>query len=79
MRAKGSREAESEEPTVLHIRFCNLSNISKEQLGGPAQTWQQYYMQGCMVDLWRYKATLRERNFKKRIKAPTFLDVALAM
>ena len=38
MRAKGSREAESEEPTVLHIRFCNLSNISKEQLGGPAQT-----------------------------------------
>ena len=27
--AKGSREVASEGPTVLHIRFCSLSNNSK--------------------------------------------------
>ena len=31
--------------------FCSLSNISKLQLGAPAQTWQQYSMQCRMVDL----------------------------
>ena len=33
-----------------YICFC-LSNNSKWQLGAPAQTWQQYSMQGHMVDL----------------------------
>ena len=41
---KGSREAPSEGPTVLHIRFCSLSNNFKYQLGAPAQKWQQYSM-----------------------------------
>ena len=36
--AKGSREAASEEPIVLYISFCSLSNISKYQLGAAAQT-----------------------------------------
>ena len=31
------QEAPSEGTKVLHIRFCSLSNNSKEQLGGPAQ------------------------------------------
>ena len=47
----GSREAASEGPTVLHIRICSLPNNSKQQLGAPAQTWQQYFMHGRMVDL----------------------------
>ena len=34
---KGSREAASKGPTVLHIHFCSLSNNSKKQLGAPAQ------------------------------------------
>ena len=33
-----SREAASEGPAVLHIRFCSLSNNSKLQLGTPAQS-----------------------------------------
>ena len=37
---KGSREAASEGSTVLHIRFCSLSNNSKQHLGAPTQTWQ---------------------------------------
>ena len=49
--AKHSRKATSEGPTVLHICFCSLSNNSKKQLGALAQTWQQYYIHGFMVDL----------------------------
>ena len=48
------------------------------QLGAPAQTWQQYYIQGRMVDLQRYRATSRERNFIERIKDPIFLEAVLA-
>ena len=48
---KGSREAASEGPTVLHIHFCSLSSNSKQQLRAPAQTWQQFSIHGCMVDL----------------------------
>ena len=33
-----------------NTRFCSLSNISKEQLGASAQTWQQYSKQGLMED-----------------------------
>ena len=32
------RELASEGPTVLHIRFCSLSNNSKLQLGAPTRT-----------------------------------------
>ena len=49
--AKGSRKAASERSTVLHIRFCSLSNNSKKQLGAPAQKWQQYPIHGRTVDL----------------------------
>ena len=49
--SKGSREAAREGLAVLHIGFCSLSNNSKYQLGAPTQTWQQYVMNGCMVDL----------------------------
>ena len=34
--AKGSREAASQGPTILHICFCSLSNNSKEKLGALA-------------------------------------------
>ena len=47
----GSRETASEGTTVLHIRVCNLSNNSKQQLGATVQTWQEYSMHGRMVDL----------------------------
>ena len=46
-----SREAESEGPTVLHIRFWSLSNNFKQQLGATAKTWRQYSMHSRMVDL----------------------------
>ena len=46
---KASREVASEGPTVLHIRFCSLSNKSKKHQA-PAQTCQQYSMYGSMVD-----------------------------
>ena len=48
---KGSKDAATEQPTVLYIRFCSLSNNSKQQLGAPAQIWQQYSIHGRMVDL----------------------------
>ena len=51
MRAKGSKEGVNEGPTVLHINFCSLSNNFKLYLGAPDQTWQQYFMHGCMVYL----------------------------
>ena len=54
---KGSREAASEELTVLHICFCSLSNNSKQQLGVPDQMWTRYSIHGRMVDLQRYRAT----------------------
>ena len=31
--------------------FWRSSNIPKYQLGAPAQMWQEYSMQGWMVDL----------------------------
>ena len=37
--------------TVLQIRFCSLSDNSRQQLGALAQTWQQYSIYGRMVDL----------------------------
>ena len=37
--------------TVLNIRFCILSSISKSQMGAPTQTWQQYSMQ-CRLWYW---------------------------
>ena len=49
--AEGSREATSEWPAVLHIRFCSLANIFKWQLGIPVKTWEQYTMQGRVADL----------------------------
>ena len=48
-RARGLREAAREGSTVLQIRFCSLSNISKQQLRVLAQTLQQYSMQGSSV------------------------------
>ena len=45
------REAASEGPIVLHIRFYSLFNNSKKQLGAPAQAWQQYSMHDRMLDL----------------------------
>ena len=47
--AKDWKKAASEEPTVLHIHFCILSNNSKY---------------GQKVDLQRYRATSWERNFR---------------
>ena len=52
-RAKGSREAASEGLTVLHIRFCSLSNNYKKQLAAPTQARQQDSKQGHMIDLGR--------------------------
>ena len=49
--AKGSREAASEGPAVLHIRFCGLSSNSKQQLRAPTKSWKKFFMHGCMVDL----------------------------
>ena len=48
---KGLGEAEGAGPTILYIRFCSLFNISKQQLGTRAQTWQRYFMQDRMADL----------------------------
>ena len=47
----GHISTKSQGPAVLHICFCSLSNNSKQQLGAPAQTWQQYFIHGRMVDL----------------------------
>ena len=44
-------KAQEKQQVNLHIRFCSLSNNSKQQLGAPAQTWKQYSMYGCIVDL----------------------------
>ena len=74
-----SRQAASEGPTVLNIHFCSLSNNSKQQLGAPAQTWKQYSVHGCKVDLQRYRATSGETNFIELIKAPIFLEADLAI
>ena len=40
---------------------------------------KQYSMQQCRVDLYRYRATLGERNFIERIKALTLLEEVLAV
>ena len=40
---------------------------------------QQYSMQGCIVDLQRYRATFGETNFIKQVKAPIFLEEVLAI
>ena len=56
------REAASEGPIVLHIRFYSLFNNSKKQLGAPAQAWQQYSMHDRMLDLERYKSTSGEET-----------------
>ena len=48
-RARGLREAATEEPTVLHISFCSLPNTSKLQLKVLAQTLEQYSKQGSCV------------------------------
>ena len=77
--ANGSRDAASEGPTVLHSHFCSLSNNSKQQLGVPAQTRQQYSIHGCMLDLLRYRATSRARNFIERINVPIFVEAVLAV
>ena len=73
---KGSREVASEGPTAQF--FC-LSNNSKWKLGAQAHRWQQYSMHGCMVDLYRNRATSGERNFIEWIKVPIFLEAVLAI
>ena len=40
---------------------------------------QQYSMQGCIVDLQRYRATFGETNFIKQVKAPIFLEEVSAI
>ena len=50
---------------------------SKQQLGVPDQTWQQYYIHGRMVNL--YRVTLGEKNFIERIKVPIFLEAVLVI
>ena len=71
--AKSSREAASKGPTVLHIRFCSLSNIEL-----------QVAFRGTSPDVatifhtWEYgrfmvEITSGERNFIERIKALNFL------
>ena len=72
------REAASEGPIVLHIRFYSLFNNSKKQLGAPAQAWQQYSMHDRMLDL-EIQINLRRRNFIERIKAPIFLEAVLGI
>ena len=62
----GSREATSEGPTVLHIRFCSLSNNSKQQLGAPAQTWQQYSMYTWLYSRFiEIQSNLRRKKFHR--------------
>ena len=36
-------------------------------------------MHGCMVDLYGYRATLRERNFIERIEAAIIMEADLAV
>ena len=62
--AKGSREAANESPSAPHIRFCSLSNISKQQLKAPAQTGYQYSMQDCMVVLQRWGNLRRQKRHR---------------
>lgn len=45
-----SREEGSERPAVL-IPVSAAYLTSKQQIVAPTQIWQQYFMQGCMVDL----------------------------
>ena len=60
----GSREATSEGPPVLHIHFCSLSNNSKQQLGAPAQTWQQYSMYTWLYSRFiEIQSNLRRKKF----------------
>ena len=35
-------------------------------------------MHGCMVDLWRCRATTSDRDFTEQIKALKFLEAVLA-
>ena len=35
----------------MHTLFCSLDNISKEQLGAQAHTWEQCFIHGQTVDL----------------------------
>ena len=58
---------------------CIFIFVVKQQLGAPAQTWQQYSINGHMIDLLRYRPTSGERNFIERIKALIFLDAVLAI
>ena len=73
------QEKQQMKTSILHDCFCSFPNNSKYQLGAPAQTWQQYFIHGHMVDLWRYRATSGERNFKEQNKAPIFLETVLAI
>ena len=73
------QEKQQVKTSILHDCFCSFPNNSKYQLGTPAQTWQQYSIDGHMIDLWRYRATSGERNFKKRNKVPIFLETVLAI
>ena len=66
--AKGSREAASVGPKVLHIHFCSLSNNS--QLGAPAQTWQQHSLQGGMVEI---QGNLRKKKLHRTNQLCNFL------
>ena len=36
-------------------------------------------MKGCMVGLWRRRATSGERNFMEQIKTPIFFETVLAI
>ena len=40
------RQEVKDQKFYLHLDFCSLSNIFKQQLGAPAQTRQQYSMRG---------------------------------
>ena len=76
---RGCKEDDKTGPTRLTTRFWILSSKSRQEAGAPAQIWQQYSIQGRMVDLYKCKIASGVRNLLDLNKDPTFFEVALAM
>ena len=68
---RAHKKQPSEGPAVLHI--CSLSNNSKWQLGAQAQTEQQYFIHGHMVDLLELKSSLRRNKLHRTNYGSNFL------
>ena len=67
------RVIESEGPTVLHIRFCGLSNNSKQQLGGTCPevtTVVQAWVYGRFIEI---PSNLRRKKLRRTNQGFNFL------